>query len=195
MRKSLISLVAFASGISNLSMYSNPATHLLERHDYDRMQRELSSGPALSGPLDGSPYWSSYNQWLCFPTTNLDTECLETEFEDRRKIPALHITEGAHFFEFSLDPNPAPNCEKITKRWRALLRNESEFCVYAAPLQEFDTKASDVRGESGSVWIMRQLKTAKGYWNFESSDNWLLPDEEDNSTESGSESASSVHGY
>lgn len=190
MRKSLITLAAIATGLSSLSMYRNLATDLLDGHDYEQMRVDVSRGSALSGPLvNGSPTWASYNQWLCFPARDVEIACAEDEYDrEIRKVPVLHTTEGSHYFEFSMDAEPAPDCDKITERWKALLQDEGAFCAYAAPLQELNISAYDTQAEAGSLWIINQLKTSKGYWRFESDENWLRQDEDGASTESGSES-------
>ena len=188
MRKGLITIIAIAAGVSSLSMYRNPATDLLDEHDYERMRIDVSQGPALSGPLiSGSVSWASYNQWLCFPAQNIDVACAEDEYdEETRKVPVLHVMENSHYFELSMDAEPAPDCDKVTERWKALLQDEGAFCAYAAPLQELDINAYDTHAEAGSLWIVNQLKTAKGYWHFESDENWLRQDDDD-SIESNAE--------
>ena len=181
------------AGLSSLSMYHNPSTDLLDEPDYERMRTDASQGPALSGPLiNGAVSWASYNQWLCFPAQNIDITCMEDEYGGGvRKVPALHVSEGSHYFEFSMDPEPTPDCDKITKRWKALLEDEGVFCAYAAPLQELDIGVYDTAAETGSFWIINQLKTAKGYWSFESDENWLGQEDEDASAGDNSETVGS----
>jgi hypothetical protein len=168
-----IFVIALIAATSSLSMYHDPAYDLLDDSDYARMRSDSTQGPALSAPLDGSPYWESYNQWLCFPTQKIEIDCLEAEYGEVRKLPVLHVTENSHYFEFSMDPEPAPDCDQVTGRWKILLKNEGVFCAYAAPLQELDVTAYDTDAEAGSVWIINLLKTSKGYWRFESQENRL----------------------
>ena len=184
-------VIAVAAGLSSLSMYRNPATALLNEYDYARMENDFTHGPALSAPLNGSPYWATYNQWLCFSTQNIEISYVEAEYGEIRKLPTLHVTEGSHFFEFSMDPEPAPDFDNITEKWKALLKDEAEFCVYAAPLQELDASNYDTSAESASLWIIYQLKTAKGYWNFESDENWRKDDTGNDSSEEDSETVNS----
>jgi hypothetical protein len=179
MRKSLISAIALVAGLSSLSMYRNPALDLLDERDYEQMRNDIAHGPALSAPLDRSPYWASYDQWHCFPTESIEISYVEAEYGEMRKLPTLHVTEGSHLYEFSMDPEPAPNFDNITNKWKALLQDEGTFCVYAAPLQELDVANNDTTAESASLWIIHQLKTTKGYWTFESEENWLKDDDDD----------------
>jgi len=151
---------------------------LLDEHDYAQMENDFAHAPAMSAPLDGSPYWAAYNQWLCFPTQNIEISYVEAEYGEMRKLPTLHVTQDSHFFEFSMDPEPAPNFDNIAAKWKALLKDEAAFCVYAAPLQELDVTHYSTPAESASLWIVNRLKTSKGYWNFESDENWLKENDE-----------------
>lgn len=179
MTKFRVLLVAVITATFSLSMVHDPTYNLLNDIDYAKARSDAAQGPALTAPLDGSPYWSSYNQWLCFSSQNIEMSCLEAEYNGIKKVPVLHLTEGTHYFEFSMDPEPALDCNKVIDRWNALLKNELAFCAYAAPLQELDITAYDSNAETGSVWIINQLKTAKGYWKFESEENWLRDSDED----------------
>jgi hypothetical protein len=116
--------ITIIAGASNLSMYHDPSTDLLDDHDYERTCIDASQGPALSSPLDGSPHWASYNQRLCFPNENVDIECMEAEYGEIRRVPALHVTSSSHYYEFSMDPEPAPDCDAIIAHWKALLADE-----------------------------------------------------------------------
>jgi hypothetical protein len=177
MQKGLISVIVVAASLSSLSMYHNPAMALLNEHDYARVENNLTHGPALSAPTDGSPYWAAYNRWLCFPAENIEISYVEAEYGEIRKVPTLHVTEGSNFFEFSVDPEPAPHFDNITENWKALLKDETVFCVYAAPLQDLDVSNYETTVESASLWVINRLKTSKGYWKLESDENWLKDDE------------------
>jgi hypothetical protein len=171
---------AFLLACTTISMTDGFYSALLTEDDYKAQQQEATArGPALSAPLDGkTPYWESFNQWLCFPVEAVEITCLEAEYGRIVKVPALHIVYGAHYYEFSMDPDPEPDCEAVTRYWRTLLEGEREFCVYAAPLQEYEGVPSESGAKDGSVWIINRLKSGKGYWNFETEDNWLKDDEE-----------------
>ncbi len=171
MRKNVISIIAAVAALSSLSMYRNPVMDLLDEHDYEQMKSDFDRGPALSAPINGSPYWASYNQWLCFPTQDLEISYVEVESSGgTKKLPTLHVTEGSHFFEFSMESDLTPDYDKVTNHWKSLLQDEEAFCVYAAPLQELDVTNYDTPAETASLWIIDRLKTAKGYWSFETSE-------------------------
>ena len=160
-------------------MTSNPALKVLNQDDYEyQRQQTFERGPALHSWLDGrTPYWESYNQWLCFPVESVEVTCLNAEYNGVVQVPTIHVVQAQHYFEISMDPDPKPDCAVITHRWRELLQDQREFCVYAAPLQEYDGVLPDSRAKDGSVWIINRVKTASGYWDFSSPDNWLPYDE------------------
>ena len=98
-----------------------------------------------------------------------------------KKVPALQVVYGSHFYEFSMDPEPRLDCEKIIDRWKNLLAGESVFCTFAAFLQNFDDGPPEPELKEGSVWIINQLKSAKGRWTFEEGENWSKYTENDDS--------------
>ena len=159
---------------TTLSMSNGFYSDLLTPDDY-RFQHEeaRTRGPALSAPLDGkTPYWESFNQWLCLPAGSVEVTCLEADYAGSAMVPTIHVLNDGHYYEISMDPEPKPDCETITRHWAELLNGEHAFCAYAAPLQEYDGDLSDTGAKDGSVWIINRLKTGKGYWNFESPENW-----------------------
>lgn len=180
MKKYLPLSIAFFLACTTISMTDGFYSTLLKEDDYKAQQQDASArSPALSAPLDGrTPYWESFNQWLCFPAKAVEITCLEAEYGGIVKVPALHIVYDAHYYEISMDPDPKPDCEFVTRRWQELLEGESGFCAYAAPLQEYDGVPSESGAKDGSVWIINRLKSNKGYWNFEADENWLKDDEE-----------------
>ena len=174
-KKLTLNISILLLGILNLSMYYDPNSELLSTADYEQIKLDSTRGPALSSYLDGkSLYWESYNTWQCFPTRDLEIDCMEAEYNGIKRVPTIHIIYNLHRFEFSMDPEPEPNCDIIIDRWKNLLLDENTFCTYAAFLQDLDLSDPDSIAKDGSVWIINQLKTSKGYWNFELEDNWII---------------------
>jgi hypothetical protein len=174
MNKTLLSAVSFLA-CSMLSMVEAPHSELLNDEDY-RLQSEAFAAhdSALSAPLDGkTPYWESYDQWLCFPADKVEVTCLEAEYGGIVPVPAIHVVQTGHYYEITMDPDPKPDCELVSRRWRELLDGESEFCAYAAPLQEHDAVPEDSGARDGSIWIVNRLKSSKGSWDFTTEENWL----------------------
>ena len=177
MKRSALLAITVLAGASSLSMSYNPSFNLLTSEDYHLMESDSARGPALSAILDGkTPYWESYNEWQCFPAKSVEIECVEAGDGDSTKIPILHVIYGAHYYEFSLDSEPEPDCGKITARWRDLLAGEDAFCAYAAFLEYFEEVPPDSDAKDGSTWIIKQLKTAKGRWTFDADENWIKDD-------------------
>lgn len=149
----------------------------------ERAHREEMT--ALEGE---TPYWESFNQWLCFPAESVEVTCEEAEYDGNVQIPALHVVQDGHYYEISMDPDPKPDCERITRQWRELIQGEHELCAYAAPLQELTSIPAESGAKDGSLWIINCLKSSKGYWDVVTSDNLFENDEHiPNEIEAGSE--------
>ena len=182
MKKISIFALVLLTSAASLSMLRIPFTDILNGDDYKAVEIDARRGSALSAPLDGkTPYWESFNRWQCFPADQIETMCLEADYGTVRKVPAIHVSYGSHLYEFSMDPEPEPDCEKILDRWKQLLAGEDAFCTFAAFLQDLDT--NETEAIDGSVWIINQLKTRKGYWSFEADENWIQEKENQQSAE------------
>lgn len=171
MNKILLILTVFMATVSSLSLHYDPYSTLLNDDDLQKEQLD-STDPALSAVLDGKePYWESFNLWQCFPTDKIRIECQEAEYHGPKWTPSLYVMSESHRFEFSMDPDPEPDCERIVANWKSLLEDERAFCVYAAFLQIADD-VDESEARDGSLWIINELKTQKGYWKFEADENW-----------------------
>lgn len=171
--------IAILLACSTLSMTQAFHSGILNDDDYLLQEQEFTAHkPALSAPLDGkTPYWESFNKWLCFPADRVEVTCLDAEYDGIVQVPALHVVQNEHYYEISMDPEPKPDCALIARRWRELLDGEREFCAYAAALQEYDAVPPESGAKDGSVWIINRLKSDKGYRDFTADENWLKDDE------------------
>lgn len=155
-----------------------PHSEVLTDEDY-RMQWQAfaAHAPGLTA-LEGTPYWESYNQWLCFPAETVEVTCLEAEDNGVVWIPALHVVRDGHYYEISMDPDPKPDCERIKSQWQELIQGERELCAYAAPLQELTSIPAESGAKDGLLWSINCLKSSKGYWDVVTGDSSLKGDED-----------------
>jgi hypothetical protein len=110
-------------------------------------------------------------RWQCFPTSGVEFQCAEAQYEGLRRVPLFHVEYASHLYEFSMETDPAPDCDKVLNDWKKLFKGEDAFCVYAAYLQKLEFQPKD--GIDGSVWMINRLKTRKGYWSFDSDENYI----------------------
>ena len=182
MKKIPLLFTALSAGISSLSMSYDYSSGILGEADTHFEEQERARGPALSAPSDDSgPYWESFNQWQCFPSENVEVSCAQAEYGQVVDVPILGLVYDSHYYEFSLDPDPKPDCRKVTEFWTKLLDGEDAFCAFGAFLQNYDGDLSRSGAKSGSVWIINRLKTRNGIWSFEASENWVKEDEPNSS--------------
>jgi hypothetical protein len=177
--KKVLFMIAALAGVSNLSMYSDHSISVLDSSDYNWEHLDRATGEsALSGFLvESKPTWESYNQWQCFPSDGIEMQCAEADYEGHvRRIPLIHVWHASHLYEFSMESEPEPDCDQVVGHWKGLLTGEDAFCVYAAYLQELEYLPKDPSLE-GSLWIMNRLKTRKGYWSFDSDENYIRENE------------------
>jgi hypothetical protein len=184
MRKYAVFIAALFTAVTSLSMYRSPSRDLLNEDDY-RQEQEDSKKPAVTAPdLAGTGARKSFNQWQCFPSSQIKIECdpdEDTTTSENQDIcyPHLLVEEDADIFDFQLlTPDGYLNSNWILDRWSSLLRDEESLCVYSAYLP-------DISGPSGFVFSVDRLKTSKGYWDYDDEQNWKEP-EEDKDQDSGS---------
>ena len=155
-------ILVFLVGFCCLSMTWN-YYDLLSQEDLG-LEDFGQSTPALSSAIDSDFYWESFNEWQCFSTESIQFECTELDY-GRQYVPTIRISQNNELYDFSLDPEPALNCQKILTKWRSLLEKEDGFCVYAAYLQDLPHDAFEAKGiERWGLWIVDQVKSRKGYW-------------------------------
>ncbi|MGZ3709705.1 MAG: hypothetical protein ACXWP5_11550 [Bdellovibrionota bacterium] len=164
---------AFVAGLSCLSLFRGDPADLLSGEDYAQEESDRTDGHALSSALDDENPWESFNKWQCFPADSAEITCATAEYNGPKDVPILTVSYGTHHYEFSMDPEPEPDCAKVSAKWKNLLENQSSFCTYAAFLQ-YSEDASGTPDKDESVWIINQLKTGKGYWKFENKEDWAL---------------------
>jgi hypothetical protein len=172
MKKQLVCITALFVAATSLSMYRAPYRDLLSEEDY-RREEEGSKTPAVTAPSrDGIVDWKSFDQWQCFSTDQLKTECDPDEDGQDICYPHLIVEQGADVFDFQLlTPGDYLNSNWILSRWHSLLTDEDSFCVYSAYLP-------DISSPHESVFSIDQLKTVKGYWEYGSEENWREPDDD-----------------
>jgi hypothetical protein len=192
MKRSLLIATSLLLASNTLSMTQMPRSEILTENDYRLQWQEFSMHrPALSAPLDGStPYWESFNQWLCFPADNVDVTCLEEDLHERSIwTPALTVVQDDHYYEIAMESEPEPDCALVKSRWHELIDGEEEVCVYAAAEPGTYPIPQDSGVKDGSSWVIDRLKSGKGYWNAAADENWRkdpddVPDEADENTPS-----------
>jgi len=176
----LIAIFFLFLGLRHSSSYDFSA-NILDGSDYLLEERDQMGPRALGSLLNDGISWESFNHWQCFPTQNIEIECAEADYGKIVKIPNLSVFAGSRRIDFSMDPEPAPDCEKIAKRWGDLLAGESEFCVYAAFLQTDGENPRVLDEISNSLWIASRLKSMKGTWSAREAGNWPETEWEDDS--------------
>lgn len=163
---------------STLSMTQVPYSDILTEDDYRVQWQEFSMHrPALTAPLDGiTPYWESFNQWLCFPGGEVEMTCLEDDYNGIVWVPALRVKQNDQYYEFVMNQPQNPDCELVKRRWHELIDGEQEFCVYAAEPQDPAAVLSEAEAKTGVDWTIDRLKSRKGYWSFTADENWKVPE-------------------
>jgi hypothetical protein len=175
-------VIVLLAAALNLSMYYNPHASLLNADDleFERVDRE--DGPELGGSLSEANEghrWESFNEWQCFPTRDVQSECTELDSPEIH-VPTIRIRHAGHLFDFSMDPEPDMDCDYVIRNWKTLLEGEDSFCVYAAYLQDLPVDQSGEEDVDGwTLWIVKQMKTKKDYW----SDADLSEEEAEDGTE------------
>ena len=157
MKKSYAVVTLIVLSLFNLSMSSDKIYGILTHEDYRTLEESRKSGPALSSVPGTSPYWESYNEWLCFSADNAGLRLSEHELERPTFVPTLSIWLEDHLYEFEVSSSLIDeNGASILQQWHTLLEDEPVFCILAAFLQPL--------GSDSSLWILHTLKTQNGYW-------------------------------
>jgi len=139
---------------------------LLTAEDLEREKADHANGSALSSGLHEKEHWESFNEWRCFSADKIEMNCVGVKGEST-KIPSLEVKDKRHLHEFSLDLDPSreADCESTIAFWQKLLSGERAFCAYAAYLQDNPVNLREEEGlDRWSLWIVSQIKTAKGTW-------------------------------
>lgn len=158
--------VAVLLGLACLSMTAMNPFDLLSIDDQEKEVADHDGTPALSSPLNETPQWKSFNTWNCFETNNISLELTEID-EGSMKVPTLLISSDRIQYEFSLDPEPDLDSERILRRWAELLDGQASFCVYAAFLPDLDATPAGAPKSENQAWVVNQLKTGRGTWSYE----------------------------
>jgi hypothetical protein len=172
MKKPAIFLVVFLAASTSLSMYNAPYRDLLSDEDY-RKEQEDSKRPAITAPIvDGVVDWQSFNQWQCFSTKQLKIECVPDEEGRNLCYPLMIVDEGTDVFEFEVSTGGGYiNSDLILSQWNSLLADEQAFCAYSGYIPD-DSDSHEF------VFDLSQIKTSKGYWEYDAEENWREPDDE-----------------
>jgi hypothetical protein len=159
-KRKFLGILAIVLAAANLSMVAADGRDILSDADLAMEQMQSDSGPALSSALDQEPYWESYNEWKCFRTNGIELlYCAEID-DGRSQLPTLRVSdEGATLYELSLDPEPGLSCEVSLNQWRELVRDQHNFCVFAAYLQDIN--------HGHELWIIDTLKSLRGSWKWQ----------------------------
>ncbi len=138
---------------------------LLDTSDLAREERDHLRGPALSSVLDDPNPWESYNQWMCFDSTQVQVETAEIDMDGGWvPWPQLRVEALGQTFLISPEVDLPVDAAKELEEWRRELRGSREVCLYAAFLEYSDSSPDSV-ADRESLWILQRLKTENGYWD------------------------------
>ncbi len=144
------------------TLKSSDKADLLTEADLLLQIEDRSDGPALQSGSHERVKWKSYNQWLCFDTSDVIVTNVSILYGNRfKKIPQIKAKALAHTFEISLSVDRQDNEGDIFNKWKELLLNSKQVCAYAAHLPKVDPAEE----WKSSIWIIQSLKTYNGYWN------------------------------
>jgi len=170
MKKWFVLAITVPLAAASLSMYRPSSLDLLTEEDY-RQEQDDSKTPAVTAApdVDGKIAWKSFNQWQCFPVSQLKFECDPDSEGQETCYPHLIVEQDGSVFDFQfLTPGDNLKSAVVLDRWNSLVANEESFCVYGAYLP-------DVSDSREAVFSVDRLKTAKGYWDYDSEENWYRP--------------------
>lgn len=124
----------------------------------------MSGNSQLSSGFNAKDKWESYNKWSCYNSDQTEISCIEGY--NNEIIPSIKINLGNSYRDIDFDDEQtgeSEKCEAIISEWKNLLEQESEFCVYAAYLQELNYETKE---RPHSLWMGLYFKTKNGIWKL-----------------------------
>src|SRR5690606_4478688 len=130
---------------------------LLDQRDIDLQKEDLRRGPVMEAGKNET-YWSTNNQWQCFPNEKIELRCATYDLDT--KVPSIVITQPFHRYEFDLPFGESPSCEETLQHWDFLINSSNQICIYAAFFPAIDAPGY---GAEWSLWYIENIKTHNGY--------------------------------
>jgi len=141
-------------------------TDLLTKEDLAHEEADRVRGPALSSAIDDPNPWETYNQWMCFESSQVELESVGIKYDHEwSQMPQLAVTTLGQRFDISPDADQRFEADRVIETWRHLFDGSRDVCFFAAFLQYLD---SDEDGRPRSLWILKSIKTGNGYWHVNS---------------------------
>ncbi len=159
---STLFLMTLSDSSSTKCLDVNP---LLSPEDLIHEKNDREQGPALSSATNDPKQWETYNQWMCFDTSQIQLDSIDIKSDANwRPWPQITVTTVGQRFNISPETDLNINTEETLKNWRALLNDSKEICLYAAFLQYLDEDEMP-----DSLWVLEDVKTENGYWHVNDS--------------------------
>jgi hypothetical protein len=172
-------------GLMNLSPAWVGPRQILDEDDLE-LEAESSTYPALHTVEYDE---NSYVEWWCFPSqdilkvaclgetrgelTKCDGDCLDDEYWT---IAQVNIENRIQRFEWSA-PDSGKNCLELSQRWKALLKDSSSACLFAAPWPVREPEH----------WVVYGIKTDSGRAMAPSYDPYYVEESQSEDSSVGSE--------
>lgn len=156
----ILSAIAFLFCISQTTR-TEETSPLLDSADLILERLDRTHGPALSSTTNDRHTWESDNQWMCFPSSQVEIDSTEVFYSgSQKKMPQFTVESLGHHFDITPSDDLTLDSEKTIEEWSLFLRDSSEVCFYAAFLQYL----IDEDDLPHSLWILERFKTSNGYW-------------------------------
>ena len=109
---------------------------------------------------------------MCFSTERVKVECEPDETVPTICYPRLSVEDASGRMNFEiLTGGNYLNSGAILGRWTDLLTDVDAVCALSAQLR-------DISSPQGAFFSLEQLKTLKGYWDYDSDENWREAEDE-----------------
>lgn len=129
-----------------------------QEYQFINNESELSSGS------NSLIQWKSFNKWSCYSSDVAEFSC--TSGYKNVEIPTIHINLGYEYRDFDFDNelgDQEESCDVTISKWKILLEEKNEFCIYAAYLQELNYENKE---KPHSLWLASDFKTESGVWKL-----------------------------
>lgn len=157
--KNLIFLSCLILSLSTFGFNS-----LLTDDDFATAEYAYLGGPTLSSAEGEDTQWESYNQWQCFPSHGISFDCIE--YEGGQFVPSLSTVTENGVIAFDIHLEDGISCDDTIPKWRELIGNGEEVCVFAAHIPTVEMATTDTSGKALSLWYIDQIKGQNGYWKI-----------------------------
>ena len=148
--------------VGSVSAFGFTFARLLNENDMEFQRIDNANGVALGSELKSEHPWGSYNEWMCFPMSQVELTC--ADYDHGTLVPSITVTTDNEIFLFDTYVENRLDCDETLSAWRQLLAGGSESCIFAAHMP--DVALGSIGNRPQSLWYINRLKGSGGYWNL-----------------------------